>query len=243
MTDRQLERDYINAKRFAESIGSDRLEEGVSVLRQLHYFSKQMRDFGLNPESSEHCELAKQSLEERLNATKNGLIVSNPEELIVPDQDKFKEFYFSECMRVKEELLELYTGIKQKNPVSFSREIFKKDNERHYTKIKCNTSLMIQEHDRDAKWNTEKCLHGFLDVKIKTSLWGKVKIYGRNCEHISKGKWNNFDYEANQAYLFYLENSRYIGEDLLPKFEYYFSLFRKIPDELRKICYGEKFLF
>lgn len=237
MTDRQLERNYVNAKKFAKSIDGNRLKEGAGTLRQLDYYSRRMREYGLNPESREHCELAKLSLEERLKAAGSELILSHSEGLSVMGQDNFKDFYFSECERVKKELVKLYALMKKRNTVEFSREIFRKDKERYYLRLKYTNSLEILQFDKEKKWDTEECIHGLFSIEMTRTSW-RVIIEGNNCKHMpydpSGHKFNDI---IKNAYSFYFENPM-IEAETFSRFEYYFGLFRKIPEALREALDG-----
>ena len=105
MTDRIKEEEYLKAKRFAERVDGNYLEKGVSALSQLPYFSGLMVESGLNPNSKEHCELAKQSLEEKLKAAGSEMIVKYSEKLseIQLNAHTLEGFY-----RIKEELFRIY---------------------------------------------------------------------------------------------------------------------------------------
>lgn len=245
MTDRHSERDYINAKKFAESIGSNRLKDGTTVLEQLPYFSEQMRLAGLNPNFLDHCKLAKQSLEERLKAAGSEMIVRPSEELSELNNPLLDGFY-----KVKENLFRIYEKyfpLERLGLAPFKTE--------HKTLIGCSTVININANSLyietiDNNESTREIPLRLATIKIERT-WFKKRLkataactytyyryelvfggLGDYYQHLKTGPFSDFDQEAEVvSKSFYSPNNQKLSD----RFEDYLNnVFSMLPDKIEK---------
>ena len=227
MSDRLIERDYIKAKMFAENVDTNRLKDGVVTLSNLYYFWESMTKCGLSPDSKEHCELAKQSLEEKLKAARSEMIVRTSEGLLVSNKDDFKEFYFSECERVKSELIKIY-----KNNYL---EHYKKFERLNQNKPSSESPLIFfKGRMLRIRMSVESFIHG---IEIdKTILLGRIRFSIVECYYSGENRvkyYGNFNQCITKKYESNFQKAT--DATIIKKFYDEFKQFGALPEKIR-IC-------